>query len=105
MIDSEDLLRDPRGVLTVVRRLGVELDEGMLEWPAGPRATDGIWAKYWYDQVERSTGFEPWAPRPRPAAPELEPLLEQCLPYYEALDAQRLRAVAMLQTYDPRNQA
>ena len=29
----------------------------MLHWPEGPRATDGIWAKYWYEQVERSSGF------------------------------------------------
>ena len=63
----------------------------MLRWPAGRRDTDGVWAKYWYDAVERSTGFEPYAPRPREVAPELEPLLAECLPYYEELAAHRLR--------------
>ena len=48
--------------------------------------------RYWYDAVEQSTGFEPYAPRPRTVAPELEPLLAECLPYYDELAAYRLRA-------------
>ena len=35
----------------------------MLRWPAGPRASDGVWAPAWYDQVLVSTGFGP--PRSR----------------------------------------
>ena len=93
VLDSEDVLKDPRGVLErFCARVGVAFDERMLHWPPGRRPTDGIWAKYWYDAVERSTGFEPWAPRPRQVAPELEPLLAECLPYYEELAAHRLRA-------------
>jgi hypothetical protein len=58
VIDAADLLDDPRAVLSVLcDRLGIEFQPAMLHWPEGPRATDGIWAKYWYEQVERSSGF------------------------------------------------
>jgi hypothetical protein len=93
VIDTEDVLKDPRGLLQrFCAAVDIEFDERMLHWPAGRRETDGIWAKHWYDAVERSTGFEPYAPRPRTVAPELEPLLAECLPYYETLAAHRLRA-------------
>ena len=35
----------------------------MLSWPAGKRASDGVWAPAWYAAVERSTAFS--APRAR----------------------------------------
>jgi hypothetical protein len=93
VLDTEDVLQDPRAVLVAFcDRVGVDFDERMLHWPAGRRATDGVWAKHWYDAVERSTGFEPYAPRPRQVGPELEPLLAECLPYYDELAAHRLRA-------------
>jgi hypothetical protein len=51
-----------------------------------------VWAPYWYDSVWRSTGFTPVRPGP-PAelAPSLEPLLEQCLPYYERLSENKIK--------------
>ena len=90
VLDSEDVLTDPRGALTrLCNQIDVAFSERMLRWPAGRRETDGVWAKYWYDAVERSTGFEPWAPRPRSVPAELQPLLEECMPYYEELAAYR----------------
>jgi len=35
----------------------VEFDTHMLSWRAGRRDSDGVWAKYWYAEVERSTSF------------------------------------------------
>jgi hypothetical protein len=58
----------------------------MLSWPPGPRASDGVWAPYWYDSVRRSTGFVPVVPSaPVALEPPLRPLLDECLPYYEKL--------------------
>jgi hypothetical protein len=95
VIDADDVRRDPRATLAALcERLGVTFTERMLVWPAGPRPTDGVWARYWYDSVERSTGFEPYRPRPRTVAAHLAPLLEQCLPFYEELFAARLRVTA-----------
>jgi hypothetical protein len=93
VIDSADILRDPRRALEALcGALGIGFDPAMLAWPAGPRPTDGVWAPYWYDSVWRSTGFGPY----RESAdanlpPELEPLAAQCQPFYEELAAHRLR--------------
>src|SRR5271163_3025461 len=51
VIESEDVLASPRAALAI------PFTDKMLEWPAGRRASDGIWGKVWYDAVERSTGF------------------------------------------------
>ena len=73
---------------------GIGFDEAMLCWPAGPRASDGVWAPAWYDAVEKSTGFAP----PRPEArfddlPEaLKPIAEAARPLYEKLARHRLSA-------------
>lgn len=91
VLDAEDVLRDPRGsLIRLCAAVGVEFSEKMLAWPAGPRETDGVWSKYWYDAVERSTGFEPLQPRSRSVPQELEPLLAECLPNYEELSQYRL---------------
>ncbi len=95
VLDAADVLRDPRGMLEgFCGRVGVPFMEQMLSWPAGRRATDGIWARHWYEAVERSTGFEPWQARSWQVAPELEPLLAECLPLYEELARHRLVAGA-----------
>lgn len=64
IIDSADFLRDPETYLRwLCDWLGIDFTPRMLHWPAGPRASDGVWAPHWYDAVRRSTGFEPWRPR------------------------------------------
>ena len=91
VVDARDVLANPRGVLEqLCMALGIAFSDAMLHWPAGPRATDGIWAKHWYDAVERSTGFAPWKPGTARLPPHLEPLLEQCEPLYARLHAERL---------------
>jgi hypothetical protein len=62
VIDGADVLRDPGRVLSLAcAALGIAFVPEMLSWPAGPRATDGVWAPAWYSAVEKSTGFS--APR------------------------------------------
>lgn len=64
VIDSTTLLQDPRSVLTqLCERIGLDFDEAMLTWPAGPKPEDGVWAKHWYDRVWQSTGWEPFVPK------------------------------------------
>jgi hypothetical protein len=93
VIDSADILAAPEAALRALcAALGVPFSASMLSWPAGPRASDGVWAPYWYDSVRRSTGFAPLTPGPPPALdPSLEPLLEQCLTYYERLRKNRIK--------------
>ena len=92
VIDARDLLTDPRGMLgALCAALDVPFDESMLAWPPGPRDTDGIWARHWYDGVERSSGFERWRARTVELPESFQPLYQRCLPPYEALHAVRLR--------------
>ncbi|HEX7995257.1 MAG TPA: hypothetical protein VF506_15140, partial [Streptosporangiaceae bacterium] len=66
-----------------------------LAWPAGPRRTDGVWAKHWYARVWASTGFtaqpdvrDDEGPAPLPA--QLEDLAARCHPFYAELAQHRL---------------
>jgi Sulfotransferase domain len=88
VLDSADLLAAPEPALRALcAALGVPFSAAMLSWPPGPRASDGVWAPYWYDSVRRSTGFVPVTGPVTPPSldPALEPLLEECMPYYEKL--------------------
>jgi len=91
VVDSRDLLADPEGILRLLcQALDVPFTKEMLSWPAGPRASDGVWAPYWYDSVHASTGFAPYRPPAGPLPARLEPLAERCLPYYERLYRHRI---------------
>jgi hypothetical protein len=91
VIDSVDVLENPRRILTLLcQRIGVPFSEQMLAWPAGPRPSDGVWARYWYDAVWASTGFEPYRPRPAHVPAHLQDLLAEANDLYTELYEQRL---------------
>jgi hypothetical protein len=94
VIDSADLLAAPETVLRALcAALDVPFSERMLSWPPGRRASDGVWARHWYERVERSTGFEAAEAAAMPSLRgRLAGLEAQCRPLYEKLRAHRLRA-------------
>lgn len=93
VLESRQILLDPEGVLRqLCARLGVPFFEEMLHWKAGARPEDGVWASHWYHNVHRSTGFKPYRPKVGPFPGELEGVLAECRPHYEALFAQALEA-------------
>lgn len=86
IVDSKDILQYPQSRLReLCGTLGIPFDEAMLKWPAGPRKEDGVWAKYWYHNVHRSTGFRAYKAKTEPFPEELEDLLEECQEAYEEL--------------------
>ncbi len=92
VIDARELLTDPEYVLRwLCSRLGIPFSDAMLHWPPGPRPTDGVWAKYWYDRVWQSTGFEPYRPRDGELPRRLLPVYRECLACYELLRAHAVR--------------
>jgi hypothetical protein len=97
VIDADDVLRGPRGILhALCARLGIPFSDRMLRWPAGRRPTDGAWAPAWYDAVEKSTGFG--SPRPLPAEPlpdHLKPVADASRPHYALLARFKLRSDAV----------
>jgi hypothetical protein len=92
VIDAADFLHDPQGYLSwLCDHVGVPFTDAMLHWPAGPRASDGVWAPYWYAAVLASTGFEPYRPREVHLDGAALRAAEQSRPYYERLHAVRVR--------------
>lgn len=58
VLDAATLLQDPTSALShLCNRMGIPYDPAMTSWKPGPRKEDGIWAKFWYDNVHQSTGF------------------------------------------------
>lgn len=93
VLDSKEVLLDPKAVLTkLCEQVGIPFDPAMLSWTAGARPEDGVWAKHWYNNVHSSTGFQRYRPKSEPFPTHLEPLLNECLPYYRRLEQLAIRA-------------
>lgn len=92
VIDGADVLAAPGPVLVqLCAALGIAYTDAMLRWPAGRRASDGVWAPAWYDAVERSTGFSaPAAPADHALGDELQRIADAARPHYEALARHRI---------------
>lgn len=86
VIDSARIRARPEAALRALcEAVGLPFDAAMLNWPAGPKAFDGVWAAHWYDAVHRSGGFAP-EERALPTVPrEYRPMLEKALVQYEEL--------------------
>lgn len=86
VMDSRELLLNPAKILSqLCEKLNIPFDRAMLQWQAGPRPEDGIWAKYWYHQVHQSTGFAPYEKKQETVPPHLQSLLEECQYYYQKM--------------------
>ena len=91
VIDADDVLRNPRGMLQMLcDAVGVEFSDAMLSWPPGRRESDGVWAKYWYAEVERSTSFAPYRERKIEVPKSLHEVNARCREIYERLYRHRL---------------
>lgn len=93
VIDADDFLRDPEAHLRALcDLLGIDFIDRMLQWPAGPRASDGVWAPAWYASVEASTGFSPPDGRPLPVLDgDLARIADAARPYYLRLKQHSIR--------------
>ena len=91
VVDAEDILNDPRGVLgKLCAACGIAFDAAMLSWPPGPKAFDGVWAPHWYNAVWASTGLAKPEPKPIELPPELQRIADAARPYYEKMKVYRL---------------
>lgn len=92
VVDARDVQNHPKSILSqLCQRLEIEFDPAMLQWPPGPRSTDGIWAKYWYANVEKTTGFEPYQSKNEPVPDTLSTVLEECIAIYDQLAISRIK--------------
>jgi len=92
VIDARDVLENPERTLRLLcDAVGVEFSDRMLAWPPGPRATDGIWAKHWYAEVERSTSFRPYEKKEALLPERMRSICDECVEIYLRLREHRLR--------------
>jgi len=88
VLDAKKVLLNPEYILKQVCSLiGISFDKNMLQWPAGSRSEDGVWAKHWYSNIHSSTGFLPYKRKTATFPAHLNLLLEKCKPHYEKLNA------------------
>jgi Sulfotransferase domain len=93
VIDADDVLANPRGILTkLCHACGIEFDAAMLKWPKGPKACDGVWASHWYNAAWASDGFATQPTKNIILASSLSHVADQAQPFYDRLKAHALHA-------------
>ena len=91
ILDSKDLLTNPGETLRdICRLLDIPFYESMLKWKAGGIPEDGPWARYWYQNVHKSTGFNPYSESNEKLPSQWKDLYEECKSYYDLLTEKKL---------------
>jgi Sulfotransferase domain len=91
VVDAKDVLQNPERTLRLLcKAVGIEFSESMLSWARGLRDTDGIWAKYWYGEVAKTTSFQPYHPTQHEVPQPFREIYDHCQRHYERLYAYRL---------------
>ena len=86
VLDAKKVLLNPESVLKqLCNHIDIPFDENMLKWKPQKLEEDGVWAKYWYDNVHKSSKFSSYKPKTDPFPEHLIPLLKECKPYYNQL--------------------
>ena len=91
VIEGRDVLAAPEAMLRALcTAIDIPFDVHMLSWPAGKRDTDGVWAPWWYERVEASTGFEAPQPSPHHLPEAARDAVTASRPHYEKMQARKL---------------
>jgi hypothetical protein len=86
IIEAQEVTNNPFEVLQkLCKELDIRFFKSMLSWKKGRRETDGIWAKYWYENVENSTGFTLLSKSKKDIPDQWEFIYEECLEIYKYL--------------------
>jgi len=94
VVDADDLAARPQATLEALcAALEVPFHPTMLSWSAGPKACDGLWAPHWYSTVHQSTGWQA-ASGAKCFPAQCFDLLEDALPFYEALRRRKILAAS-----------
>ena len=87
LLEAEDLLLNPEKQLKKVCDFSqIKFSKEMLTWNKGGIIEDGVWAKYWYENVHNSTGFKKSNFQEEIQLPvKYNSLYKEASSYYEAL--------------------
>ena len=91
IFDATDIQKKPRLALKkMCISIGIRFSKKMLKWPKGKRKSDGVWAKYWYGNVENSSGFKPFYEKQITIEKGLIALYKECLMEYNSMYEKRV---------------
>ncbi|MDC1221200.1 sulfotransferase family protein [Salibacteraceae bacterium] len=91
IVDSKSILQNPsEGLKRLCNMIKIPFQEEMLKWKVGPRIEDGIWAKYWYENVHNSSGFEPYKKKIKSIPSHLMPLLLESERLFEEIKSKSI---------------
>jgi len=86
VIDSGILLSDPETILKkLCLAIDIHFEKTMLQWKPGPRKEDGIWAKYWYGNVHKTSCFKRQNTKEITLKENLKQVNEEAYIYYSKL--------------------
>ncbi len=92
ILDAKDILLNPERLLKILcNKIGINFSKNMLSWAKGSRASDGIWGKYWYKSVNKSTGFIPYKNNNIKLDKELTTIYNKCMESYMAMYEKRIK--------------
>lgn len=91
VVDSDDILNDPEGVLRkLCAACNITFDTNMLHWPKGPKTFDGIWASHWYNAAWASESFAAPKKTATVLPPQLQKIADEARPHFEKMAAYRM---------------
>ena len=92
VISSEDILENPKLMLSrLCELLDIPFSKQMLKWPKGTRESDGIWGKYWYENVITTTSFIKPSYRQENFPDRFLNLLDECMYYYKKMEKYKIK--------------
>ena len=92
IIDADDLLSNPEAVLSkLCEIIKIKFTPRMLTWPKGSRKSDGVWAPFWYDNVQKSTGFHTSLKKKKNKIDDnMREIYDSCMKHYEKMYRKRI---------------
>lgn len=104
IIDADDLLEDPAGIMAgLSEAVGLPFDASMLSWEAGPvkQFTSSPFTG-WTEDVQRSTGIKRREKRSPPPSlstlpADVQETIARAMPIYMAMSARRIRPPAAVE--------
>ncbi len=92
ILNSSDILCNPEVILSkLCNELHIPFYKEMLTWLPGARESDGIWGKYWYGNVLKSTCFIPEHDNLEEIPIKYQNIYDECMEHFQLMHRYRLQ--------------